>query len=174
MEAQVPSDQWPLVRQVYLDLVLAKMWKTIQIKPGELTFIEAVEPGSPVWHRNAKLEQEKRIDVRSIIGGRSTDYPSYQWAQAALCGNVRSILSALPKKLVWLLLVSSISDTFAKLEKARGSDDLRYQLSCSTGIKVVYLLIAIIIRKITFAIVSSDSTIVYYHIHKGLVPPSQR
>ncbi|KAL1934015.1 hypothetical protein VTP01DRAFT_6197 [Rhizomucor pusillus] len=51
MEAQVPSDQWPLVRQVYLDLVLAKMWKTIQIKPGELTFIEAVEPGSPAEDR---------------------------------------------------------------------------------------------------------------------------
>ncbi|KAI7855014.1 hypothetical protein BDC45DRAFT_568806 [Circinella umbellata] len=46
--------QWPLVRQTYLDLVLAKMWKTVEaisIAPLEKTILLAHEPHTPADRR---------------------------------------------------------------------------------------------------------------------------
>ncbi|KAG2222745.1 hypothetical protein INT45_011233 [Circinella minor] len=46
--------EWSLVRQTYLDLVLAKMWKTVEtisIAPLEKTILLAHEPHTPADQR---------------------------------------------------------------------------------------------------------------------------
>ncbi|KAI8136998.1 hypothetical protein BJV82DRAFT_675255 [Fennellomyces sp. T-0311] len=49
IEAVTNPEQWPLVRQVYLDLVLAKKWKTVETVPVatlQTTLIIAQQPNT--------------------------------------------------------------------------------------------------------------------------------
>ncbi|KAI8371625.1 tRNA intron endonuclease [Radiomyces spectabilis] len=106
-----------LLRLVFLDLVLSKLWKNVQLFPVE------------------------NLNT-SIILAHEPDTPPDQY------------LVILPISQEDTLSMKRISDMFKALD---GANIRQIQ---GDGLK-----------KITLAIVSPDSTIVYYHISRGLVPP---
>ncbi|ORX45675.1 hypothetical protein DM01DRAFT_1339904 [Hesseltinella vesiculosa] len=111
----------PFLRHVYLDLVLNKQWKQVEIKPIDslvANVLLAHEPNTPAEDRLVILPRDHREKL-------STD---------------------------------AIQAIFEKLNTAHLDDD-------STHLHQL--------KKLTLAIVGSDSTVLYYHIHKGLVPPKE-
>ncbi|KAI9494721.1 tRNA intron endonuclease [Zychaea mexicana] len=113
IEAKTDPKNWPLIRQVYLDLVLAKMWKIVEPIP-----IAALE-NTVVF---AAHEPDTPSNERLVI------LPIYQET---------SLSSA---------RISELFNTLAAADLTNDGDQL---------------------RKITLAIHSPDSTLVYYHIYKG-------
>ncbi|KAJ8664045.1 hypothetical protein O0I10_000323 [Lichtheimia ornata] len=118
LEKQTNPEQWPLVRHVYMDLTLAKMWENVQVYP-----VESLQT--------------------SILVGHEPDTPPEQQLV---------ILPILQEKTVSMDRLSS----YFKALRAAGFANQKGQA----------------LSKLTLAIIAPDSTIVYYHVQPGLVPPS--
>ncbi|KAI8099671.1 Sen15 protein-domain-containing protein [Halteromyces radiatus] len=114
-------DNSTLIEQTYKDLVLNKLWKTVNVVPVEslnTCILHAHEPGTPISDR----------------------------------------LVIVPLRYDQVLSMDKINETFRMLDKEQISNELE-SLTC--------------LKKITFAIVASDATMLYYHIARGLVPPKE-
>ncbi|CDS11560.1 hypothetical protein LRAMOSA03823 [Lichtheimia ramosa] len=118
LEKQTNPEQWPLVRHVYMDLTLAKMWENVQVYP-----VESLKT--------------------SVLVGHEPDSPSEQQLV---------ILPILQEETVSMNRLSS----YFKALRAAGFANQKGQP----------------LGKLTLAIIAPDSTIVYYHIQPGLIPPT--
>ncbi|RKO83099.1 tRNA intron endonuclease [Blyttiomyces helicus] len=154
--ASAPKHLQRLAFQVYLDLLLAKDWDVVNLQ-----YVEAID----------KIVLRGKRELQALFLNQSFRY----------CAQEEEHLM-IPMDTDELWSVNSLKEWFSKLsainEPPRAPE--RYEnpnigIDGGTGFDRRHFANHLRVLPVSFvmSVVSSDSTVVYYHMHRGLVAPSE-